>query len=46
VQPDYEEAKDDRKTCLHLVKKRKQLHACGLSATENRYVIGEKDESK
>jgi len=45
VQPDYEEAKEDRKTSLHLVKKRKQLHSSGLSATQNRYVVGEKDEN-
>ncbi|KAL9331018.1 hypothetical protein ACSQ67_000628 [Phaseolus vulgaris] len=44
LKPDYEEAKDDRKTSLHLVKKRKQLHSSGLSATQNRYVVGEKDE--
>ncbi|KAK7377396.1 hypothetical protein VNO80_02820 [Phaseolus coccineus] len=46
LKPDYEEAKDDRKTSLHLVKKRKQLHSSGLSATQNRYVVGEKDESQ
>ncbi|KAK7385123.1 hypothetical protein VNO78_30834 [Psophocarpus tetragonolobus] len=45
LKPEYEEAKDDRKTALHLVKKRKQLHSSGLSATQNRYVVGEKDES-
>ncbi|XP_020236135.1 tetratricopeptide repeat protein 33 [Cajanus cajan] len=45
LKPDYEEAQDDRKTASHLVKKRKQLHSSGLSATQNRYVVGEKDES-
>ncbi|KAK7286927.1 hypothetical protein RJT34_22290 [Clitoria ternatea] len=45
LKPDYEEAKDDKKTALHLVKKRKQLHSSGLSATQNRYVVGDKDES-
>ncbi|MED6196247.1 hypothetical protein PIB30_045724 [Stylosanthes scabra] len=38
LKPDFEEARDDRKTALHLVKKRKQLHSSGLSATSNRYV--------
>ncbi|TKY56087.1 Tetratricopeptide repeat protein 33 [Spatholobus suberectus] len=45
LKPDYEEAQDDRKTASHLVKKRKQLHSSGLSATRNRYVVGDKDES-
>ncbi|MED6216807.1 hypothetical protein PIB30_011398 [Stylosanthes scabra] len=45
LKPDFEEARDDRKTALHLVKKRKQLHSSGLSATSNRYVVGDKDES-
>ncbi|BAT82163.1 hypothetical protein VIGAN_03212900 [Vigna angularis var. angularis] len=45
LKPDYEEAKEDRKTSLHLVKKRRQLHSSGLSDTQNRYVVGEKDES-
>lgn len=44
MQPDYEEAQDDRKTALRLVKKRKQLHSSGLSATQNRYVVGDKDD--
>ncbi|XP_027333012.1 tetratricopeptide repeat protein 33 [Abrus precatorius] len=44
LKPEYEEAQDDRKTALHLVKKRKQLHSSGLSATQNRYVVGDKDE--
>lgn len=46
VQPDYEEAQDDRKTASRLVKKRKQLHSSGLSATQNRYMVGEKDENQ
>lgn len=46
MQPDYEEAQDDRKTASRLVKKRKQLHSSGLSATQNRYMVGEKDENQ
>jgi hypothetical protein len=45
VQPDYEEAQDDRKTALRLVKKRKQLHSSGLSDIQNRYTVGDKNES-
>ncbi|RDX79169.1 Tetratricopeptide repeat protein 33 [Mucuna pruriens] len=45
LKPDNEEAQVDRRTALHLVKKRKQLHSSGLSATQNRYVVGDKDES-
>ncbi|XP_061372194.1 uncharacterized protein LOC133314690 [Gastrolobium bilobum] len=44
LKPDYEETRDDRKTALNLVKKRKQLHSSGLSATQNRYAVGDKDE--
>ncbi|KAH1213486.1 Tetratricopeptide repeat protein 33 [Glycine max] len=43
--PDYEEAQDDRKIALRLVKKRKQLHSSGMCASQNRYGVGEKDES-
>ncbi|KAG4958460.1 hypothetical protein JHK87_035093 [Glycine soja] len=46
LKPDYEEAQDDRKTASRLVKKRKQLHSSGLSATQNRYMVGEKDENQ
>ncbi|XP_016167109.1 tetratricopeptide repeat protein 7A isoform X1 [Arachis ipaensis] len=42
LKPDFEEAQDDRKTALHLVKKRKQLHS---SDTSTRYVVGNKGES-
>lgn len=42
IQPDSVEARDDRKTALNLVRKRKQLHSSGLSADKNRYVVGEK----
>ncbi|KAF8411723.1 hypothetical protein HHK36_004281 [Tetracentron sinense] len=41
IKPDSKEARDDRQTALHLVKRRKQLHSSGLSETENRYVVGE-----
>ncbi|KAG4963321.1 hypothetical protein JHK85_040773 [Glycine max] len=45
LKPDYEEAQDDRKIALRLVKKRKQLHSSGMCASQNRYGVGEKDES-
>ncbi|XP_058728503.1 uncharacterized protein LOC131600340 [Vicia villosa] len=45
LKPDYEEAQDDRKAALRLVKKRKQLHSSGLSDTQNRYTVGDKNES-
>ncbi|KAK2399465.1 tetratricopeptide repeat protein [Trifolium repens] len=45
LKPDYEEAQDDRKTALRLVKKRKQLHSSGLSDIQNRYTVGDKNES-
>ncbi|KAI3464572.1 hypothetical protein Pfo_021235 [Paulownia fortunei] len=38
IKPDSE-AKDDRQTALHLVKRRKQLHSTGLSSTENRFLV-------
>ncbi|XAR62860.1 hypothetical protein NMG60_11017765 [Bertholletia excelsa] len=41
IKPDSFEARDDRKTALHLVKKRKQLHSSGLSTARNRYVVGD-----
>ncbi|KAK9271070.1 hypothetical protein L1049_026659 [Liquidambar formosana] len=44
IKPDSEEAKDDKQTALHLVKRRKQLHSSGLSATTNRYMVGDKTE--
>lgn len=45
MQPDLEEARDDRQTALHLVKRRKQLHSSGLSDSTNRYMVGDKSES-
>ncbi|GFY85581.1 tetratricopeptide repeat (TPR)-like superfamily protein [Actinidia rufa] len=45
IKPDSVEARDDRQTTLHLVKKRKQLHSSGLSDTKNRYAVGENTES-
>ena len=45
MQPDSEEAQDDRKSALHLVKRRKQLRLSGLSDSENRFVVGDKTES-
>ncbi|KAJ0951661.1 putative tetratricopeptide-like helical domain superfamily [Helianthus annuus] len=44
IKADCVEAKEDRQTALHLVKKRKQLHTAGLSVSENRYVVGEKSK--
>ncbi|XP_042490051.1 tetratricopeptide repeat protein 33 [Macadamia integrifolia] len=44
IKPDSEEAKDDRKTASHLVKRRKQLHLSGLSSNSNRYTIENNDE--
>lgn len=41
IKPDFVEAKEDRQTALHLVKKRKQLHSSGLNVSENRFVVGE-----
>ncbi|KAL0351537.1 UNVERIFIED_CONTAM: Tetratricopeptide repeat protein 33 [Sesamum calycinum] len=38
-QPDSVEAKDDRETASHLLKRRKQLHSRGLSSTENRFLV-------
>ncbi|XP_056164241.1 uncharacterized protein LOC115661372 isoform X2 [Syzygium oleosum] len=43
LKPDCEEAQDDRRTALHLVKKRKQLHLSGVSTTKNRFVVGDKE---
>ncbi|XP_071701152.1 uncharacterized protein [Rutidosis leptorrhynchoides] len=44
IKPDFVEAKEDKKTAQHLVKKRKQLHSSGLSVSENRYVVAEKTQ--
>lgn len=44
IKPDSEEARDDRQTALHLVKRRKQLHLSGLSTDANRFVVGDKTE--
>lgn len=40
VQPDSVEAQGDRQAASHLVKRRKQLHTTGLSANENRFLVG------
>ncbi|KAJ9673512.1 hypothetical protein PVL29_023213 [Vitis rotundifolia] len=45
IKPNSEEAQDDRKSALHLVKRRKLLHSSGLSDTENRFVVSDKTES-
>ncbi|GJT99825.1 pol polyprotein [Tanacetum coccineum] len=39
IKPDSVEVKEDRKTALHLVKKRKQLHSAGLNDSKKRYVV-------
>ncbi|XP_076897363.1 uncharacterized protein LOC143550631 [Bidens hawaiensis] len=44
IKADCVEAKEDRQTALHLVKKRKQLHTSGLSVSENRYAVGDKNK--
>ncbi|KAL8132853.1 hypothetical protein AgCh_008363 [Apium graveolens] len=44
IKADSADAQDDKQTALHLVKKRRQLQSTGLSATENRYMVGEKTE--
>ncbi|KAL0360285.1 UNVERIFIED_CONTAM: Tetratricopeptide repeat protein 33 [Sesamum radiatum] len=41
LKPDSVEAKDDRETASHLLKRRKQLHSRGLSSTENRFLVGD-----
>ncbi|KAF5200729.1 Tetratricopeptide repeat protein [Thalictrum thalictroides] len=45
IKPDSKEAQGDRQTAMHLVKRRKQLHLSGLSATENRYSVGDRQNS-
>ncbi|KAH7567961.1 hypothetical protein ACOSP7_009738 [Xanthoceras sorbifolium] len=45
IKPDSEEARDDRQTVLHLVKRRKQLHLSGSSTSMNRFVVGDKTET-
>ncbi|KAK4429606.1 Tetratricopeptide repeat protein 33 [Sesamum alatum] len=39
LKPDLVEAKDDRETASHLLKRRKQLHSSGLSSTDNRFLV-------
>ncbi|KAM7518800.1 hypothetical protein LguiB_017762 [Lonicera macranthoides] len=43
IKPDLVEGQDDRQTASKLVKKRKQLQSSGLSESENRFMVGEKD---
>ncbi|XVF64467.1 hypothetical protein PTKIN_Ptkin09bG0172100 [Pterospermum kingtungense] len=45
IKPDSIEAQHDRKTALHLIKRRKQLHSSGLSADKSRYTVGDKTEA-
>ncbi|KAK9096225.1 hypothetical protein Sjap_021722 [Stephania japonica] len=45
IKPDCEEVKNDRQTALHLVKRRKQLHLSGLSTSESRYSVKDKEIS-
>ncbi|KAL5704490.1 hypothetical protein ACHQM5_022914 [Ranunculus cassubicifolius] len=41
LKPDCKEAQVDLQTAMNLVKKRKQLQLSGLSANENRFIVGE-----
>lgn len=41
IKPDCEEARIDRGTALHLIKRRKQLHTSGLSTSDARFKVGE-----
>ena len=45
MQPDSQEAQDDRRTASHLIKRRKQLHSEGLSSSQNRYVVSDKTKA-
>ncbi|KAE8701792.1 hypothetical protein F3Y22_tig00110505pilonHSYRG00174 [Hibiscus syriacus] len=45
LHPDSMEAQDDKKTALHLIKGRKQLHSSGLSTAKNRYMYADKGYS-
>uniref|UniRef100_A0A2P2LF81 Uncharacterized protein MANES_18G084200 n=1 Tax=Rhizophora mucronata TaxID=61149 RepID=A0A2P2LF81_RHIMU len=45
IKPDSKEARDDRQTALHLVKRIKQLHSSGVDTNRRRYVVGESKES-
>lgn len=45
MQPDSEEAQDDRHTASHLIKRRKQLHSAGLSTSQNRYAVSDKTKN-
>ncbi|KAL8261371.1 hypothetical protein R6Q59_025420 [Mikania micrantha] len=44
IKADCVDAKEDRQIALNLVKKRKQLHTAGLSVSENRYAVGDRNE--
>ncbi|KAK6939946.1 hypothetical protein RJ641_029477 [Dillenia turbinata] len=45
LKPDSRDAQDDRQTALHLIKKRKHLHSSGLSASQNRFTVGDKPKA-
>ncbi|KAJ3700339.1 hypothetical protein LUZ61_004044 [Rhynchospora tenuis] len=45
LKADYEEAKRDRQTTIHLVQKRKLLHSSGLSANKRRFIVADKVEN-
>ncbi|KAI4320608.1 hypothetical protein MLD38_034069 [Melastoma candidum] len=40
IKPDSEDAQLDRKTAAHLISKRKHLHPSGMSACQNRFLVG------
>lgn len=44
IKPDSVDAHDDRKTALHLIKKRKQLYSTGLSVNAHRFAVGDTDQ--
>ncbi|XP_050227777.1 uncharacterized protein LOC126677270 [Mercurialis annua] len=45
LKPDAKEAQDDRRSALHLVKRRKQLHSSGLNTNGSRFAVADKAES-
>ncbi|KAE8727852.1 BTB/POZ domain-containing family protein [Hibiscus syriacus] len=45
IKPDSVDAQNDKKTALHLIKRRKQLHSSGLSTDKNRYLVGDSTDS-
>ncbi|CAN6476026.1 unnamed protein product [Victoria cruziana] len=46
IKPDLEEAKSDRQTALHLVKKRKRLQIAGTDVVGHRYTVKDENENQ